>query len=146
MQTHNSCMVDEDSCEQRLLPHAEAKMQHIEQNLEKLFGTDISQDLQRFWNVAADKQTLQRLYSNRQHEDVRQFMTAITDCLSVRELSCELCLRLSLCSSESFCWHLKFTFTFSGGSTRGGALYYTGRKAERFGAHLRKTVKQIHPK
>jgi hypothetical protein len=83
MQTHNPCIVDEDSCEHRLLPHAEAKMQHIEQNLEKVFGSDFSQDFQRFWNVAADKQTLQRLYSNRQHEDVRQFMAAITDCLSV---------------------------------------------------------------
>ncbi len=102
MQTHNPCAVDEDSCEQRLLPHAEAKMHHIEQNLEKLFGTDISQDLQRFWNVAADKQTLQRLYSNRQHEDVRQFMNAITDCLSVRQLSCELCLCLSHVLSRVF--------------------------------------------
>ena len=86
MQTHHPCIVDEDSCEHRLLPHAEAKMQHIEQNLEKVFGSDFSQDLQRFWNVAADKQTLQQLYSNRQHEDVRQFMAAITDCLSVRAL------------------------------------------------------------
>jgi hypothetical protein len=83
MQTHNSCAADDDICEHRLLPHADAKMQHIEQNLEALFGHDISQDLQRFWKVAADKQTLHRLYTNRQHEDVRHFMSAITDCLSV---------------------------------------------------------------
>ena len=83
MQTHNPCAVDDD-CEHQLLPHAGAKLQHIQQNLEMLFGSDISQDLQRFWNVAADKQTLQRLYSNRQHEDVRRFMSAMTDCLSVR--------------------------------------------------------------
>ena len=83
MQTHNPCAV-EDDCEHQLLPHAGAKLQHIQQNLEMLFGSDISQDLQRFWNVAADKQTLQRLYSNRQHEDVRRFMSAMTDCLSVR--------------------------------------------------------------
>ncbi len=84
MQTHNPCAVDDDSCEQRLLPHADAKMQHIEQNLELLFGSEISQDLQRFWKVAADKQTLHQLYTNRQHEDVRHFMSAVTDCLSVR--------------------------------------------------------------
>ena len=83
MQTHNPCAVDGD-CEHQLLPHAHAKLLHIQQNLETLFGSDISQDLQRFWNVAADKQTLQRLYSNRQHEDVRRFMSAMTDCLSVR--------------------------------------------------------------
>ena len=86
MQTH-CCVVDDDTCEQKLLPHAEAKLQHIEQNLKALFGHDISQDLQRFWKVAADKQTLHRLYTNRQHEDVRYFMSAITDCLSVFELS-----------------------------------------------------------
>jgi hypothetical protein len=84
MQTHNPCAVDDDSCEQRLLPHADSKMQHIEQNLEQLFGSEISQDLQRFWKVAADKQTLHQLYTNRQHEDVRHFMSAVTDCLSVR--------------------------------------------------------------
>ena len=84
MQSHNPCAVDDDSCEQRLLPHAEAKMQHIGQNLELLFGNDISQDLHRFWKVAADRQTLHQLYTNRQHEDVRYFMSAITDCLSVR--------------------------------------------------------------
>jgi RPA family protein len=84
MQSHNSCTVDDDNCEQRLLPLAEAKMQHIKSNLEMMFGSDISQDLQRFWSVATDKQTLHRLYKNRQHEDVRRFMSAVTDCLSVR--------------------------------------------------------------
>ena len=83
MQSHNVCAVDDDSCEQRLLPHAESKMQHIEQNLEMLFGTGISQDLHQFWSVAADKQTLHQLYTNRQHEDVRNFMSAVTGCLSV---------------------------------------------------------------